>query len=76
MAKMNPKLNDAFHGALVEAESAVINEHFRCGCGHEWSREIEAGLVAIGCPVCGDQHMTSLGRLWAVVVSEKNPARS
>jgi hypothetical protein len=62
--------DDAFRDLLIEADNAVINEHFRCDCGHEWSRELDDGLIAIGCPVCGKQHMTSVGRLWAVVVSE------
>jgi hypothetical protein len=27
-------------------------ESFRCDCGQEWSREMYAGLVEVGCPNC------------------------
>jgi hypothetical protein len=63
--------NDAFHGALVEEVGAVRNEYFRCKCGHEWSREMCDGLVAIGCPICGAEHLTNLGRMFFRLV---NPA--
>jgi hypothetical protein len=42
----------------------IIIEHFHCECGHRWEREMEDGLVAIGCPVCRRQHLTNLGRFF------------
>jgi hypothetical protein len=55
--------NDAFQGLLVEAEDgAVITEHFRCHCGHEWSRELYDGLFSVGCPNCRTEHLTQLGQ--------------
>jgi len=48
---------------VTEAVNDDITEHFRCECGHEWQRQMEDGLVAIGCPVCRCQHLTSLGRM-------------
>ena len=37
-------------------------EHFRCECGHQWQREMYAGLVQVGCPACGQEHLTKLGK--------------
>jgi hypothetical protein len=55
--------NDALYGVLVEEVGAVRKEHFRCSCGHEWSREMYDGLVAVGCPACKNEHLTALGRV-------------
>jgi hypothetical protein len=59
---------------ITEYDDAVITEHFRCECGHEWSREMHDGLVEIGCPKCGREHLTTLGRFFAPLVDRAKGA--
>jgi len=58
----------------MEDETTI--EHYRCGCGHEWSREMYAGLVEIDCPRCGRSHLTMLGRFLLPVVKAASPDKS
>ena len=38
-------------------------ELFTCeGCGHMCQRELDDGLIIVGCPECGRQHFTALAR--------------
>jgi hypothetical protein len=52
-----------FDMSTPEMDDGVVTEHFRCDCGHEWQREMEDGLIAVGCPGCKRQHLTNLGRM-------------
>src|SRR6476469_2121875 len=58
------------------SKSDVVTEHFKCACGHEWSRELEDGLVAVGCPACKQKkHLTALGRLFERVIPREHLTR-
>jgi hypothetical protein len=52
-----------------DLQDATTTEHFRCKCGHEWSREMEDGLIAVGCPICQREHLTMLGRFMLPIIN-------
>jgi hypothetical protein len=54
--------------------TGTTTEHFRCECGHQWSREIYDGLIVVCCPVCSREHMTSLGRFMAPIARKAREA--
>jgi hypothetical protein len=49
-------------GAGGMKDEDELRERFRCECGHQWQREMYAGLVQVGCPACGHEHLTKLGK--------------
>jgi hypothetical protein len=61
---------DQFLEALQELEDGHTTMHFACDCGHRWQREMEPGLIAVGCPTCKRQHMTDMGRVFSHIASK------
>jgi hypothetical protein len=50
--------------AEARDKTTEVIEHFKCECGHQWQREMYDGLVAVGCPACKAEHLTTLGRMF------------
>jgi hypothetical protein len=60
---MEEAMSDERKGTHTVEKHDVVTEHFRCTCGHEWSREMYDGLIVVGCPACQREHLTMLGRV-------------